>query len=176
MIPRSARWRVRGDMTNERAQVKLRRAAPADCARLTAVALRSKAHWGYDDAFMEACVAELAVTPQTLDAGEIWLAETGDGVIAGFADVRPEGAIAEVYAVFVDPPFMAKGIGLALWDKIEEAARRFGSARIGVDSDPNAEGYYVRMGCVAAGTAPSGSIPGRMLPRLEKSLPRSTAR
>lgn len=162
--------------TDDELSVTLRRATPADCAQLTAIALRSKAHWGYDDAFMAACIDELTVTPDTLGAGETWLAETKDGVIVGFADVRPEDDIAEVYAAFVDPPFMGQGIGAVLWEKIEEAARRFGAAHIGVDSDPNAEGYYARMGCVVTGSAPSGSIAGRMLPRLEKVLQQASQR
>jgi hypothetical protein len=37
----------------------IRPAQADEVEALTALALRSKAHWGYDDAFMEACRAEL---------------------------------------------------------------------------------------------------------------------
>ena len=43
-----------------------------------------------------------------------------------------------------------------------------GAARaIGLDADPHAVGFYEHMGAKVIGEAPSGSIPGRMLPRME---------
>ncbi|MEO1198165.1 MAG: GNAT family N-acetyltransferase [Pseudomonadota bacterium] len=148
----------------------IRRATPADCAVLTDIALRSKAHWGYDDAFMAACVDELTVTPETLTAGETWVAEMPDGTLAGFCDVRLDDGVAEVYAAFVDPPFIGTGVGAKLWAKVEEVTRQLGTSTIGVDSDPQAQGFYERMGCVVTGTTPSASIAGRSLPRLVKEL------
>jgi hypothetical protein len=38
------------------------------------------------------------------------------------------------------------------------------------DSDRHAEGFYRAMGMRRIGEAPSGSIPGRMLPRLAKPI------
>ena len=146
----------------------LRRAEIADCPALTDIALRAKAHWGYDRAFMEACRDELAVTPETLALGETWLAETVDGVVLGFVDIRFEDGVAEVHAAFVDPDHMGRRVGARLWSEVEAVARRMGARRIGIDSDPNAVGFYQRMGAVRTGSAPSGSIAGRSLPRLEK--------
>jgi hypothetical protein len=57
-----------------------------------------------------------------------------------------------------------------LWAHLEDAARAAGATRLEVDSDPHAEGFYRAMGMHRAGEAPSGSIPGRMLPHLVKAL------
>jgi len=38
-----------------------------------------------------------------------------------------------------------------------------------IDADPNAEGFYLKMGAERVGESPSGSIPGRMLPLLQVS-------
>ncbi|HRQ24481.1 MAG TPA: hypothetical protein PLF42_13725, partial [Anaerolineales bacterium] len=62
------------------------------------------------------------------------------------------------------------GVGRALWAKAEALALAAGLTVIGVDSDPFAEGFYLAMGAERIGEAPSGAIPGRMLPRLEKRL------
>jgi SAM-dependent methyltransferase len=43
--------------------------------------------------------------------------------------------------------------------------------RLTIDADPHAEAFYVAMGAARVGESPSGSIPGRMLPRLELSVP-----
>nr|WP_211354784.1 hypothetical protein [Stackebrandtia albiflava] len=38
------------------------------------------------------------------------------------------------------------------------------------DADPGAEPFYRRMGAVRIGEAPSGSVPGRVLPRMTVRL------
>ena len=45
-----------------------------------------------------------------------------------------------------------------------------GARAIGLDSDPHAVGFYEKMGLKVKGWSPSGSIPGRLLPRMEKYL------
>jgi hypothetical protein len=39
-----------------------------------------------------------------------------------------------------------------------------------IEADPDAVGFYRRLGAVDYGTAPSGSIPGRLIPRLKLRL------
>lgn len=51
-----------------------------------------------------------------------------------------------------------------------ETARQYGAGRIEIDADPDAAGFYERMGARQTGTVPSASIPGRMLPRLILTL------
>jgi GNAT superfamily N-acetyltransferase len=89
-------------------------------------------------------------------------------LILGFFDMRLEDGVAEVYAMFVEPGAKRSGIGRLLWAKLEQEAARLGATAIGVDSDPEAVPFYLAMGTTVVGEAPSGSIPGRLLPRLEK--------
>lgn len=44
----------------------IRPARDTELDALTALVLRSKAHWGYSDEFMRACAAELTVSPALL--------------------------------------------------------------------------------------------------------------
>ena len=60
----------------------IRLARRDDLAALTALAIRSKAHWGYDDAFMTACVDELTVTEAHLAANRIGVIDGSDGPVA----------------------------------------------------------------------------------------------
>lgn len=148
----------------------IRDAAPADTAALTELALRSKAHWGYDDAFMAACRDELTVTAATLDAWTVRLAERDDAAV-GFYALSSKDGEACVEMFFVDPPAIGTGVGKALWpDMVAHAVRDAVTMRI--ESDPDAEGFYLRMGATRTGTAPSGSIPGRELPLLYYDLRR----
>ncbi|MEZ5923967.1 MAG: GNAT family N-acetyltransferase [Hyphomicrobiaceae bacterium] len=149
---------------------RLRRARPEEAGRLTELAIRSKASNGYDNAFMAACVGELTVTPDRVANGEFWLTEL-DGRITGFFELVTVDGTAEVMALFVEPDLKNSGVGRALWTKLVQCAVAAGAACIGVGSDPFAQGFYERMGCVVVGTEPSASIPGRVLPRLVLRLP-----
>ncbi len=147
----------------------VRRAMATDAHGLSDLSFRSKASNGYDAAFMAACRDELAVTPETLAEGDVWIAES-DGRPVGFLDIRLENDVLEVYALYVDPDVKSAGIGRTLWVEMEKRAIAMTARAIELDADPAAVEFYRAMGCCVIGQAPSGSIPGRMLPRLRKWL------
>ena len=72
--------------------------------------------------------------------------------------------------LFVAPEAMRTGVGGALWRHMCDEAERRGAATISIDSDPNAVGFYRRMGARPAGHAPPAASTGRSLPRLVFSL------
>lgn len=139
---------------------------------LTDLCLRSKQSNGYDDAFMSACVEELSVQDSWFQEDDFWVAETVDGKLAGcirlvMGSSNDEGELA---TLFVDPDAHGKGIGRLLYETLLATARELSLDRIGLDADPEAEPFYERMGFRTIGRSPSGSIPGRTLPRMEISL------
>jgi GNAT superfamily N-acetyltransferase len=139
----------------------LRPARPDEAAELSALALRSKAHWGYSAEFLAACAAELAVDAARID--EVVVATIG-GRVAGFRQLTVTGDAAELDALFVDPPFMGRGVGALL---LRDALDAAGIRTVGLDADPEAESFYAKYGALTVGRSPSGSIPGRTLPRME---------
>ena len=48
---------------------------PDEARLLSELALRSKGHWGYDQAFLDACRAELTLAPEDLERQRITVAE-----------------------------------------------------------------------------------------------------
>jgi GNAT superfamily N-acetyltransferase len=154
--------------------VRLRPGRAIEAAALSALALRSKGHWGYDEAFLEACRSELTLTAE--QAAEATVAEVG-GVAAGFALLAapdPNGQagerVGELTMLFVDPPLIGRGLGRLLLDAAVRAARERHWSRLRVASDPGAEGFYLAAGATRVGTVPSGSVAGRELPLLELVL------
>jgi GNAT superfamily N-acetyltransferase len=139
-----------------------------DLPALNALILRSKAHWGYDKAFMQAVMAELTLTEAALGPGCVLWEEVG--TTRGIARVRVDGRNAELEELFVEPNAMGRGIGAALFTWAIEHARAQGAEVLGLASDPFAETFYLARGAVRVGEVPSGSIPGRTLPRLELRL------
>ena len=148
------------------ADVELRPASPDEVGALSELALRSKAYWGYDSDFLEACRDEL--TFSATDAARIVVAESGGAPVGLYTvDGRPpEGVLTNLW---VDPDAIGSGVGRRLWTHAVESARAGGFSGLLIDADPNAEGFYLRMGAERIGEQPSGSIPGRMLPLLRFS-------
>jgi GNAT superfamily N-acetyltransferase len=132
--------------------------------------MRSKAHWGYDDVFMEKCRDELTVRPEDLSRLMVPVAEVA-GDLAGFAAVAVDGDEAEVWFLFVDPPFIGSGVGRRLWYECVVQAQSSGARRLRVEADPFAEDFYARMGAVRVGEVASQSIAGRQLPLLVYEVP-----
>ncbi|WP_031085297.1 GNAT family N-acetyltransferase [Streptomyces sp. NRRL WC-3549] len=149
--------------------IRVRQGRPDEAATLTALALRSKAHWGYDDAFLAACRDELTLDPADVAARRTAVAER-DGGILGFTTLEgppPRGVLG---MMFVEPDAIGQGVGRLLFTHVRQQARRLGFTVLTIDSDPNAEPFYTAMGAVRVGAVPSGSIPGRVLPLLELAL------
>jgi GNAT superfamily N-acetyltransferase len=140
-----------------------------ELAELSELCLRSKAVWGYDQAFMDACRAELTLSAADIRESELQVAER-DGKVLGVAQVSVEGADADLEKLFVEPELLRSGAGRALFDWAVEAARSRGATTLTIEADPDAAPFYRRMGARDDGAAPSGSIPGRMLPRLRFDL------
>jgi GNAT superfamily N-acetyltransferase len=140
-----------------------------DLPDLSALCLRSKAHWGYDAVFMAACREELTLTETDLVTSALTAAYR-DGSLAGVAQVKTEENGAEIWKLFVDPPHMGTGVGRQLFAWCVAEARKLDAAELRIEADPEAVPFYQRMGAKIAGSAPSGSIPGRRLPFLRYTL------
>jgi len=156
------------DGTNIR-MIWLRAARHNELPSLSELCLRSKAVWGYDDAFMAACRSELTLHPGELQSTHLRVAERGT-IVAGLAQVKVVGTDSDLLKLFVEPALLGSGVGRSLFDWAVVTARGLGAVRMTIEADPGAAAFYERMGARDAGYAPSQSIPGRMLPRLQMEL------
>jgi GNAT superfamily N-acetyltransferase len=136
-----------------------------ELAQASELCLRSKAHWDYPDDFLAACTSELTLTQVDLDTTEVILA-IRDGKMVGVAQIGMDDGECYLEKLFVDPNDMGAGTGKALFEWSKDIAAGLGAAEMVVEADPDAVGFYERMGCTHAGETASGSIPGRKIPRL----------
>jgi GNAT superfamily N-acetyltransferase len=150
--------------------ILLRSAQPIECTGLTDLALRSKAYWGYDATFIEACRTELTLDPAEFDRLRVAVAECA-GHVVGFSALAGEPPEAELAFLFVDPEFIGTGVGRSLLEHGLGVAAELGFRTIRVESDPFAEPFYLAMGAVRVGEAPSRSVSGRTLPVLCLTVP-----
>ena len=147
----------------------LRPARVEEASTLTELCLRSKAVWGYDAEFLEACRAELVLHPADFESSYVEAAEIGRELV-GMCQLTLTNGRGILERLFVDPSCLGRGIGRLLYRWAEDLARSNGAAEISIEADPGAESFYRRMGAIDDGTVASGSIPGRRIPWLRVIL------
>ena len=148
----------------------VRPAQAGEGGSLSALCVRSKAHWGYDATFMAQSARSLTVGEGDIADGRVLVAVDAAGMPTGVACVVPEGVVADLDMLFVDPPAIGLGAGRLLFDAAAALARRLGAHRMTILADPNAASFYERMGARFVCDAPSDAIPGRVLPFYEYDL------
>jgi GNAT superfamily N-acetyltransferase len=147
----------------------LRAARPDEAGVLSELAVRSKAYWGYDQDFLDACRAELSFGAADVLARRIVVAESA-GRVSGFYSLDGQPPVGELGNLWLEPVAIGTGLGRRLWQHALEVARAAGFTVLRIEADPHAEGFYLAMGAQPAGTTPSGSITGRTLPLLTMQL------
>ncbi len=148
----------------------VRRARPEEAEALSALCMRAKAHWGYDADFMARSRASLTISPALIETGRVLVAEARERLL-GMASLDPlkDGAW-DLLHMFVEPVAIGTGVGRRLFVEIAAMARANGGTILSIQSDPNAEAFYLRMGARRTGEAPSDAIAERMLPMLAFDL------
>src|SRR5262252_1613332 len=99
---------------------------------LSELCLRSKAIWGYNGEFLEACRSELSFDQRDLQLTSIAVAEDG-GTVVGVAQVKVIGNEADLLKLFVEPCALRRGVGGTLFAWATNVAREEGATRLIID-------------------------------------------
>ncbi|MFE6912117.1 GNAT family N-acetyltransferase [Streptomyces erythrochromogenes] len=134
--------------------VKVRAARAAEAEALTGLVMRSKAHWGYDAAFLAACAPELRIRPDEVASRRIVVAEDPQGTVLGLASLEGTAPLATLGLLFVEPSAIGQGVGRLLYRDVLRRAVEQGVRRLVIDSDPHAAGFYRAMGAVPTAAVP----------------------
>lgn len=129
----------------------IRPARTGEDIALTELALRSvQQQWGYPADFMAWEPEAITVGPEHL-SGMITNLLEDEGRVIGFYVLRGEAPEMELSRMMIEPDMIGTGCGKRLWDHAVETARALGVRTMTIDSDPNAEGFYRRMGAETTG-------------------------
>jgi GNAT superfamily N-acetyltransferase len=121
---------------------RVRPAKPADHERLRELTFESKAHWGYDRDFVRGWAEGLSFESEQ----ERWVAEV-DGVIVAWAGlIPPADGVAILDDLWVDPAWLGRGLGGRFFRFAADRARELGSERLEWGAEPNAVGFYEKLG------------------------------
>jgi GNAT superfamily N-acetyltransferase len=151
--------------------IKIVPATSADAVCLTEIAFAAKRHWGYPERWIQAWRDILTMRPEFIGANVAYSA-IEDGRAVGFYLLTKENDGMHLDHLWILPRAMGRGIGRALFEHAAAEARTLGFDLIRIEADPNAEGFYKRMGATRVGTSVS-QVEGerRELPLLEFRLP-----
>lgn len=155
---------------------RIRAALGQDSRALTQLALRSKAHWGYDEEFMAACRKELDCPVEKIQNNRFlyYVLIVGTEILGFYALERMSKTEVELEALFVEPDFIGQGYGRILLEHAKDNAAEIGMKTIVIQSDPHAEAFYFALGGIKTGVKKSASIPGRYLPLFRINIAESS--
>jgi ribosomal protein S18 acetylase RimI-like enzyme len=150
--------------------MSIRRARPEEAVTLSQIALAAKRHWGYPERWMEIWKPQLTFSPEYFEASESWVAEINNAPIAFYTLLEKDGN-AWMDNLWVSPEFIGKGIGKRLLLHALELSRGRGDRKMQLEADPNAVGFYEKMGMQKVGERVS-ELEGRprILPIMELEL------
>jgi GNAT superfamily N-acetyltransferase len=151
--------------------IEIRRAHPSEAEVLTAIAHDAKRHWNYPEDWIEQWKPDLTITPDFISLNEVFVALV-DKKIAGCCALVLSGSLAEIEHMWLRPEHMGTGIGRALFTHAKQRAEERGARVLELSADPNAEGFYARMGAKRIDEIPAGmnGDKDRVLPRMRMQL------
>ena len=146
--------------------MKIRTASTEDAATLTAIAHDAKRHWGYPDHWIKHWQDDLTISPEYVASNQVYVAEQ-EGELLGFYALIIRHDKAELDHMWVAPAHIGTGVGKELFLHAMQRAARENVSEVEIEADPNAEGFYRKMGAYRTGETVS-EIDGqsRTLPRL----------
>ena len=148
----------------------IRRALPEEAATLSQIALSAKAYWGYPERWLEIWKPQLTFRPADFEENESWVAEI-DGQPAAFYTLQEKDGSAWLENLWVTPALIGKGVGKTLFLHAVQTARGRGYKALRLEADPNALGFYEKMGMSKIGEQQSEGVDQpRVLPIMEMEL------
>jgi GNAT superfamily N-acetyltransferase len=149
--------------------VLIRRAQPGEGARLREIAIAAKAYWGYDLDRVVEWASGGDHSDEALRMREVYVAELEGRVVAWAALVRKSDEDSWLEDLWVEPDAIGRGVGTALFRHVAERAKGLGATRLVWEAEPNAVGFYEKVGARPTGYENLGGW-GRRIPVLELDL------
>ena len=150
--------------------VCLRRAYPMDAGILSRISFSAKAYWGYPKRWMEIWEPHFTFLPEYFEENESWAAELNNTPIA-FYTLQDKDGNAWLENLWVFPEYMRQGVGKQLFLHAVETACQRGYKTMQLEADPNAVGFYEKMGMCKIGERQSAiDNQPRVLPIMEMTL------
>ncbi len=145
--------------------MKFERATINDNEILSEITKKSKAFWGYSEEQILEWNDNLTISKNYIESNATFKLLDGNKVI-GYYSYILEKTVAKLDNLFVLPEYIGKGLGKYLIDDFLTRMRNQKVKKIILDSDPNAEEFYLKIGFKKIGEFET-SIKNRFMPIME---------
>jgi GNAT superfamily N-acetyltransferase len=140
----------------------IRRADLTEGPRLKEIAIASKGFWGYEPEQVRRWADQGDFSPQGLRKIVVFVAER-EGRAIGWSSLILRGTVGTLEDLWIEPQCIGKGVGAALFRHTATHARELGATRLEWEAEPNAIGFYEKMGARHIRMSERVSEWGRML-------------
>jgi GNAT superfamily N-acetyltransferase len=113
--------------------------------RLKEIAIASKGYWGYDDERVREWADGGDFSLRRMSELVVFVAESRDEAI-GWSSLIPRGDVGWLEDLWIEPGWIGKGVGGALFRHTADHARELGATRLEWEAEPHATGFYEKMG------------------------------
>jgi N-acetylglutamate synthase-like GNAT family acetyltransferase len=148
-------------------KTKIEHAIPKDADTLTQIAFAAKSFWGYPEEYLKLWQNDLIITADYIQENTVLKAVNEKEETLGFGAIEFSTAFNahEIGHMWVHPKYMGNGLGHLLINALINHAQEIGITQLYSVSDPNAQGFYEKMGFKLK--SQQASLPkGRYLPVL----------
>ncbi len=121
------------------------RAMPEHASTLTEITLAAKRHWGYPEKWIQLWTPELTFSAEYVSENEVWMAVANE-TIAGYYSFKQNDEGLWLENLWILPEYMGQGLGRQLFAHALERGRAQGASFVRIEADPNAQGFYEKMG------------------------------
>jgi ribosomal protein S18 acetylase RimI-like enzyme len=149
--------------------MNIQKAKIEDHIRLTEITKKSKAYWGYSDEQMEKWNNNLTITIDYIETNSVFNLVHENQIIGYYSYLRLENNQVKLDNLFILPEYIGKGFGSFLMNDFLERMRNEKYQKIILDSEPNAEQFYQKIGFTKIGEFET-SIKNRFMPIMEMNL------
>ena len=149
-------------MTIEKAKI-------TDNETLTAITKKSKAFWGYSPEQIQEWDKNLTISQDYIKEHNVYKLTVNNLIIGYYSYFFKDEKEIELDNLFILPEYIGKGLGKYLVLDFLSRIKDQKAERIILDSEPNAESFYSKMGFVKIGEFET-SIKNRFMPIMEMKL------
>jgi len=150
--------------------IRREKATIQDLGDINAIMYSSKGYWGYTQSFMDEFMDRFCVTEKCIKELKIYCVYIDDGMKGFYGFKKNEDNQDELDLFFLDPSCIGKGLGRQLWNLCLDTAKGLKIKEFIICVDPNAEEFYLKMGCSKIGTKLSPMLLDRYTPILRYTL------
>ena len=130
--------------------IQIRRVIPREATALSQIAFAAKAHWGYPKHWLEIWKPQLTFSLEYFEENESWVAEA-DGNPIAFYTLQEKDGNSWIENLWVSPEVMGQGVGKKLFLYAVALSCQRGYKTLQLEADPNAVGFYEKMGMYKIG-------------------------